>query len=52
MEVAVDGALHRHYSKLLKKDSFIPVRKPQKYNVSGTLFSRHGRYEIIKNSSS
>ena len=48
MELAVGGALHRHYSKLLKKDSFIPVRKPQKYNVSGTQISRHDSFDRMK----
>ena len=41
--------MHRHYSKFIKKDSFMPVRKQRKCGISGTQFSRHGKLDRMKN---
>ena len=42
--------MHRHYSKFIKKDNFMPVRKQRKCGISGMLLSRHGKYNRVKKS--
>ena len=32
----------------MKKDSFILLKGLQKYNISGTIFNRHGSFDRMK----
>ena len=35
-------------SGIMKKDSFILLKGLQKYNISGTIFNRHGSFDRMK----